>query len=51
MIPTYVKLNKISAEFVDALYNLPAGEIYGPYKPNTTVFLNQWQKKECESKS
>lgn len=38
---TFVPKNQLPAEFAEALYNLPQGEIYGPYETNGHYFVSK----------
>ncbi len=38
---TFVPKNQLPAEFVENLYNLPQGEIFGPYEANGYYFISK----------
>jgi peptidyl-prolyl cis-trans isomerase D len=51
---TYIAKKDLPAVDADQLFNLPPGEVYGPYVLETTMpFQNRWAKirGKCKSKS
>ena len=48
---TYVSKQELPAEYADALYNLPAGEIYGPYMNGKYYSISKSMGKKAGAKA
>ncbi|WP_298157252.1 peptidylprolyl isomerase [Flavobacterium sp.] len=44
---TYVAKDKLPAQFAEQLYNLPAGEVFGPYTVNDGYFLSRGMGRQA----